>query len=127
MEGYKDELKPVFQSTPTQFQTIIYANVEEKIDGKDGVKDVGNIGDVAEMKLSVRQIVILQIVLADSKVSAKAISEKISEKTSITARTIENDFAQLKKLGVLAREGGRKDGEWLLTELGLATLEKLKK
>ena len=46
------------------------------------------------------------MVLADSKVSAKAI---------------------LKKLGVLAREGGRKDGEWLLTELGLATLEKLKK
>ena len=75
------------------------------------------------MKLSVRQIVILQMVLADSKVSAKAISEK----TSITARTIENDFAQLKKLGVLAREGGRKNGEWLLTELGLATLEKLKK
>ena len=79
------------------------------------------------MRSSVRQIVILQMVLADSKVSAKAISEKISEKTSITARTIENDFAQLKKLGVLAREGGRKDGEWLLTELGLATLEKLKK
>ena len=25
LEGYKDELKPVFKSTPTQFQTIIFA------------------------------------------------------------------------------------------------------
>ncbi len=36
LEGYKDELKPVFKSTPTQFQTIIYANVDEE--------DVTNVG-----------------------------------------------------------------------------------
>ena len=26
LEGYKDELKPKFKSTPTQFQTIIFAS-----------------------------------------------------------------------------------------------------
>jgi ATP-dependent DNA helicase RecG len=57
--------------------------------------------------------------------SAKAISEKISEKTSektsekftVTDRTIESDLAHLKKIGILVRKGGRKDGYWkIITE-----------
>ena len=48
-------------------------------------------------------------------------SEKMSEKTSIDERTIERDIAKLKKLGVLTRKGGRKDGEWILTESGSNT------
>lgn len=131
LEGYKDELKPVFQSTPTQFQTIIYANVDVEIGGKDVTKDVGNVGNDVIKELTERQIVILQMILLDSKVSAKTMSEKMSEKMSgknlNVERTIERDLAKLKKLGALTRKGGRKDGEWLLTELGLATLEKLKK
>ena len=63
------------------------------------------------------------MVSLNSRISAKAISEKISEKTSITDRTIENDLAKLKKLGILTRKGGRKDGEWLLTALGQRVLE----
>ena len=39
-------------------------------------------------------------------------SEKTSEKDSITDRTIETDIAKLKKLGILIRKGGRKNGEW---------------
>jgi len=54
--------------------------------------------------------------------TAKAISEKISEKTSektsekftVTDRTIENDLAHLKKIGILVREGGRKEGKWVI-------------
>ena len=34
LDGYKEELKPMFKSTPTQFQTIIYATV-----------DTQNVGD----------------------------------------------------------------------------------
>lgn len=30
LDGYKDELKPVFKSTPTQFQTIIYATTDSQ-------------------------------------------------------------------------------------------------
>ena len=38
LDGYKEELKPVFKSTPTQFQTIIFAstnssNVKRSGDG----------------------------------------------------------------------------------------------
>lgn len=47
MEGYKDELKPIFKSTPTQFQTIIFAFSD--------TPNVGNHdGDMSEI-LSVSQ------------------------------------------------------------------------
>ena len=45
LEGYKDELKPVFKSTPTQFQTIIFATSD--------TQNVGDSdGDVSETKLT---------------------------------------------------------------------------
>lgn len=70
-------------------------------------------------EVSEKQKVIIEMIIADPFLSAKAISEKISEKTlektsekiGVTARTIENDLAQLKKLGILTREGGRKEGK----------------
>ena len=60
--------------------------------------------------------------IQEPTLTAKAISEKISEKTSektsekfeVSDRTIENDLAQLKKIGILIREGGRKDGRWVI-------------
>ena len=73
-------------------------------------------GDLKE--LSDRQKVIIEMIVADPYLSAKAISEmiseKISEKIRVTARTIESDLAQLKRLGVLTREGGRKEGKWVV-------------
>ena len=83
------------------------------------VKDV--VKDVAK-ELTDRQKVILKLLALDPTMSAKAISEKISEKTSektsekftVTDRTIESDLAHLKKIGILVREGGRKDGKWVV-------------
>ena len=64
------------------------------------------------------------MIIADPFLSAKAISEKISEKMSekmsekegTNERTIERDLAKLKKLGILTREGGRKEGKWVVNE-----------
>ena len=83
------------------------------------VKDV--VKDVVK-ELTDRQQVILKLLALDPTMSAKAISEKISEKTSektsekftVTDRTIESDLAHLKKIGILTREGGRKDGKWVI-------------
>ena len=48
LDGYKEELKPVFKSTPTQFQTIIYATAD--------TQNVGDHdGDMSETKLTERQ------------------------------------------------------------------------
>ncbi len=43
--------------------------------------------------------------------SAKAMSEK----NTMNVRTIERDIAILKKMGILASKGGRKYGEWIIT------------
>ncbi|MBQ7023127.1 MAG: HTH domain-containing protein [Akkermansia sp.] len=97
LDGYKDELKPVFKSTPTQFQTIIYATTDSQ-----------NVGDLSERQLPDRQLKILKMIQASPTISAKAMSETLS----VSPRTIERDIASLKKMGILHRQGKDNDGVW---------------
>ena len=86
---------------------------EKVVLNKDVVKDV--VKDVIKefgVELSERQIIILKMIYLDSSISAKAMSEKISEKDSVDERTIQRDLSKLKKIGILIRKGGRKNGEW---------------
>lgn len=39
---------------------------------------------------------------------------EMSLKIKVTERTIKRDIAILQKLGLLSREGGRKDGIWVI-------------
>lgn len=98
LEGYKDELKPVFKSTPTQFQTIIYATV-----------DTQNVGDMSETKLTERQQKILDLIKESPTITGKQMSETLS----VSQRTIERDLSALQKLGILKREGKDNDGVWI--------------
>lgn len=105
LEGYTDELKPVFKSSPTQFQTIIFASLNGT--------DVGdNVGDVSEINLTERQCVILDTIRKSPTISGRQMSEMMS----VSQRTIEREISLLKKLGVLRREGNDKDGMWVLNE-----------
>ncbi len=52
----------------------------------DGIK--GGVKEIPE-----RQRIILELIIADLFLSAKATSEKTSEKIKITNRTIESDWA----------------------------------
>ena len=99
LEGYKDELKPVFKSTPTQFQTIIYAT-----------SDSQNVGDLSEIKLTERQQHILNIINESPTITAK----KMSEALSVSPRTVERDISILKKMGILLRKGKDNDGVWVI-------------
>jgi predicted HTH transcriptional regulator len=105
LDGYKDELKPVFKSTPTQFQTIIFASGE-----KQNVGDF--VGDMSEMKLTERQQKILNLIKESPTISAKQMSETLS----VTTRTIERDLSLMKKAGVLKREGKDNNGKWIVIE-----------
>ena len=103
LEGYKDELKPVFKSTPTQFQTIIYAAAD--------TQNVGDHdGDMSETKLTERQQKILNLVKESPTITGKQMSETLS----VSQRTIERDLSNLKELGVLKREGKDNDGVWVI-------------
>ena len=103
LDGYRDELKPKFKSTPTQFQTIIYAS--------SGIPNVGDPdGDVSETKLTERQQKILNLIKESPTITGKQMSETLS----VSQRTIERDLSTLQKLGVLRHEGKDNDGVWII-------------
>ena len=104
LDGYRDELKPKYNSTPTQFQTIIYASPTD-------VNVGNNDGDLSETKLTERQQVILNIIEQSSSITAKQMSEILS----VSQRTIERDLSTLKEKGVLKREGKDNDGKWIVS------------
>ena len=125
----KNWLKPELIEQPELMQVKLVLTIEKKDVVKDVVKGfVKGIPQEILEKLTERQLVILGLIASDSTISAKAISEKVSEKVSekmsekmseknsVDERTIERDIAKIKKLGVLRRKGGRKNGEW---EIGL--------
>lgn len=103
LEGYKVELKPVFKSTSTQFQTIFFASTDKKNVGD-------NVGDLSEIKLTERQHKILNMIKELPTITAKQMSETLS----VSARTIEREISLLKKLGVLRRKGKDNDGIWVI-------------
>ena len=103
LEGYKDELRPVFKSTPTQFQTIIFATSDTQ-----NVED--HDGDMSETKLTERQQKILNLIKESLTITGKQMSETLS----VSQRTIERDISALQKLGVLKREGKDNDGMWVI-------------
>ena len=105
LEGYKDELKPVFKSTPTQFQTIIYATSD--------TQNVGNYdGDMSKTKLTERQQKILNLIKGSPTITGKQMSETLS----VSQRTIERDLSALQKIGVLRHEGKDNDGIWVIVD-----------
>ncbi len=105
MDGYKDELKPVFKSTPTQFQTIIYATSD--------TQNVGDHdGDVSERKLTERQQKILNLTKESPTITGKQMSVTLS----VSQRTIERDLSAMQKKGVVKHEGKDNDGAWVMLE-----------
>lgn len=103
LDGYKDELKPQFNSSSVQFQTIIYASVDATNVGDD-------VGDVSEIKLTERQKKIVNLIIQQPSVTAKHMSETLS----VSSRTVERELSTLKDKGVLIREGKDNDGVWLV-------------
>ena len=99
LDGYRDDLKPVFKSTPTQFQTIIFAST-----------DMTDVGDVSETKLTERQRKILDLIKESPTISGRQMSEMLS----VSQRTIERDLSALQKLERLKHDGKDNDGVWII-------------
>ena len=103
LKGYRDELKPKFKSTPTQFQTIIFASSD--------TPNVGDHdGDMSETKLTERQQKMLNLIKKSPTITGKQMSETLS----VSQRTIERDISALQKIGVLKREGKDNNGAWVI-------------
>jgi ATP-dependent DNA helicase RecG len=92
----------VFKSTPTQFQTIIYATSD--------TQNVGDHdGDMSETKLTEYQQKILNLIKESPTITGRQMSETLS----VSQRTIERDLSALQKVGALNREGKANDGKWV--------------
>ena len=87
----------MFKSTPTQFQTVIFAS-----------SDTPNVGDMTETKLTERQQKILNLIKESPTITGKQMSEILS----VSQRTIERDLSALQKKGVLKRKGKDNGGKW---------------
>ena len=84
--------------TPLGRPAMMTANVV-----KDIVKDVAK-------ELTDIQKVILKLIKENPSLSAS----EMSQKTGMVTRTIQRDLASLHEKGILTREGGRKDGRWVI-------------
>ena len=70
---------------------------------KDVTKDVTK-------ELSERQKLILKMIEDDAYVTVV----DMSQKTGVVTRTIKRDLEYLRSQGIIAREGGRKEGRWVI-------------
>ena len=69
-----------------------------------------NVGDMSEMKLTERQLKMLDLIKGSPTISGR----KMSEILSVSQRTVERDISLLKKMGVIKREGKDVNGIWLI-------------
>ena len=79
---------------------------KERNDLKDGTKD-------GTKELTERQFLILRLIEADGTITTR----DLTQKTGMSQRTLLRELSALQEMGVLAREGGRKSGRWIIKQL----------
>ena len=122
LESYKDDRRPVFKSSPSQFMTIIYS-----VDYKDAGQVVGQVaGQVAgQVKDSVRRLI---LALGDKSLTRKQIMELLSLKGRDNFRVnyLEPSMEEGIVLKLYPDADNRPDQAYYLTEKGLQLWSELK-
>ena len=105
--AYRNVETPTW-TTDGYFVTVTFKRPDYNADGiKDGIKD-------CIKELSERQVDILSMIAEDCTITSQKIAQKIAQKGSVSQRTIMYDLADLQAKGIIAREGGRKNGRWII-------------
>jgi len=79
--------------------------IKQKTSTKDVGKDVGK--DLTDLQKS-----ILKLVELNNKITIPILAKELNT----TTRTIERNIEKLKKLHIIKRVGGRKDGYWEMSD-----------
>lgn len=90
------------KESTTDLNVVTDGNVT-KDDVKDGVK--GGVKELTEV-----QEVIVKEILFDSYIT----TSELAQKTGIKFRTLQRYVSQLQAAGIIIREGGRKEGKWVI-------------
>ena len=107
LPGYDERFTPEFYSTVSSF-TVVLKNVNYT-DEQTDVKSVG-INDGINIGINETQKKIIELLIERPDVTA----EQLSVAVGITKRRVEANISQLKKLGLVEREGARKNGRWVV-------------
>lgn len=98
--------EPIIEEHDEFKVTIPYLMAGPTAETKDNVlKDV--LKDVLK-ELTERQQIIISNVLKDTNITISSLANILS----VDERTVRRDITELKKQGILIREGGRKEGQW---------------
>ena len=90
------------------------ASIGKELDegGKKDGKKSNDFPKDCTKQLTERQSIIVNNIL----LSATITIPEIARKTGVSERTVKTDIADLQAKGILTREGGRKDGRWVITQ-----------
>ncbi len=65
-------------------------------------------------ELTERQKIILSVIEEDNTITSQKIAQKVAQKIPVAQRTIKTELSALQQMGVIKREGGRKQGHWVI-------------
>ena len=113
----KHWLKPQLIEQRELLQVKLILSIETKDVVKGGIKGTNGISDDPKdglkevlKKVSDRQGIILLLIKANDLITIQEMSQKIK----VSEKTIKRELAILQEKGILTREGGRKDGRWVI-------------
>ena len=107
LEAYKDDRRPVFKSSPSQFMTVIYSMEYSQADD-DAVTTEKTTEKTTEMTTEK----ILSLILENPNIT----TEELARVCDMTPDGVYYHTKRLREKGVLIREGGRKEGHWVVVK-----------
>ena len=116
-ENLENYHAPEFSSNATEFHVTLWNlnyGVDVVKDNPHVIKEANDVVKDVVKELSERQKIILDFITEDPALTAKEMSERMSGKTGVVPRTIQRDLAELQAKGIITREGGRKEGKWVI-------------
>jgi ATP-dependent DNA helicase RecG len=107
--GYSDKFMPVFYSTHSSFKVVL-KNVNYTDNQTENRKNDFGINFGVNFGISDVQKNILELMRENPKITMPIIADTLK----MTKRNVEYHISQLKKSGLVEREGARKSGYWVV-------------
>jgi predicted HTH transcriptional regulator len=112
LPGFRDDLTPQFYSD-TSFRVTIY-----NVNYSDGQTESGNTGFGINCGLNFgincglneTQQKIIKLFMENPAITTQAVADSLG----ISRRAVDNNISQLKKAGLVEREGAKKKGRWVV-------------
>lgn len=115
LEICKEYGVPEPEWSATDYDVTVTFRRQAEQSSADGEKNDENCTKDCIKELTDRQRVMLDIIANDCTITAQKIAQKIAQKGYAAGqRTIMTELSTLQTLGYLTREGGRKDGRWVV-------------